>query len=743
MEPLAESDPDAIGSYRLVARLGAGGMGRVYLARSLSGRLLALKTILSVRADDPRFRARFRREVEAAKAVSGLFTAPVVAADPDAEPPWLATAYVPGPSLSAAVRRHGPLPVEASLALAAGLAEALLAVHAAGLVHRDLKPSNVLLAADGPRVIDFGIVHTLEHSRITAGIVGTPGYMSPEQAADGDGEPLGPVSDVFSLGATLYFAATGRPPFGTGSPAVVLYRVVHDTPDMGPVPPRLRDLVSRCMAKDPGERPSPREILALVGPALPGGHGWLGAPHDTMIEEYAPEPSPSPPAAETRPAPAPSDDPPRSPPIPQQRRRPPPPVPPGRWARAVRTAVLSLLALGLITTFAVQCVPRSGDENGRPGNARAPAGFRPWSAEVGVTRPLVANGLVYGRDTAYDALTGRVRWRYGGEVLGVVGSTLLLYRDGAVHAGDAVTGAQRWQKADDRWSCPPDRLAGGSIIAAYGYGKGDTQQEERLRGIDPASGRTLWSRSVDGDGCPTVTGGRAYVQTSRRLTSVDGESGRVWTESVRSDRSLRLLAADDTTAFVLDEPLTDVQQSSRHIRAFAAGTGEQRWSVPLDGLVGIVTFTSSALLVTHKASTLALAKKDGARLWQGSWTVGGTWTVGGRLPFPTGDIALTENKLIGVEAHDLAARRPLWDWEREPRPKVLAADRHVVAIRSSESNFLNLLEDDYLTVLDLRTGRQIWRRETAVDHAVLAAGVLYTVREGRLTAIEAATGAGS
>ena len=233
MEPLAPSDPARIASYELLARLGAGGMGLVYLARSPGKRLVAVKVIHTHLTDDPRFLWRCRREVEAARSVSGFYTAPVIDADTDSRPAWLATAHVAGPALDAVVRTRGPLPGRTVTALAAALAEALKAIHAAGLVHRDLKPSNILLAEDGPRVIDFGIVHAADGADTTGGLIGTPGYMSPEQVDD---EDIGPASDVFSLGGVLHFAATGRPPFGTGDIRAVLHRVLTQDPDLARVP---------------------------------------------------------------------------------------------------------------------------------------------------------------------------------------------------------------------------------------------------------------------------------------------------------------------------------------------------------------------------------------------------------------------------------------------------------------------------------------------------------------------------
>ena len=257
-------------------------MGRVFLGVSAGGRPVAVKVIRAELAADPDFRIRFGREVAAARRVSGVFTAMVVDADVDGPAAWLATAYVPGPSLAEAVADHGPLPAESLLALAAGLAESLSAIHAAGVVHRDLKPSNVLLAEDGPRVIDFGISRAVESTALTqAGlVVGSPGFMSPEQAA---GYDVGPPSDIFNLGAVLAFAATGQGPFGAGTSAALLYRVVHGSPNLDQVPPEVRPLIERCLAKDPRQRPTADGLLAEVGALQPTAN-WLPA---SIIRAFA------------------------------------------------------------------------------------------------------------------------------------------------------------------------------------------------------------------------------------------------------------------------------------------------------------------------------------------------------------------------------------------------------------------------------------------------------------------------
>ncbi|MFF7024146.1 serine/threonine-protein kinase [Streptomyces klenkii] len=267
MEPLQAEDPQVIGVYRLLGRLGAGGMGRVYLGRSAGGRTVAVKVVHPHFALDDQFRARFRREVEAARRVGGAWTAPVLDAGPDAPVPWVATGYVAGPSLTEAVLATGPQPERTVRALGAGLAQALAAVHALGLVHRDVKPSNVLLALDGPRLIDFGIARATDGtaSLTATGVsVGSPGYMAPEQIL---GQAVTGAADVFSLGAVLAYAATGEPPFPGDSAAVLLYKVVHEPPVLGlALAGDVRSLVESCLAKDPAARPAPREIAAALAP---------------------------------------------------------------------------------------------------------------------------------------------------------------------------------------------------------------------------------------------------------------------------------------------------------------------------------------------------------------------------------------------------------------------------------------------------------------------------------------------
>lgn len=280
IRPLAAGDPARIGPYPLLGRLGAGGMGRVYLARSGGGRTVAVKVVHEEHIANGEFRARFRREIEAARRVGGRYTAPVLDADADAESPWVATGYVPGPSLEQAVREHGPLPAESVHALAEGLLRALRGIHAAGIVHRDLKPSNVLLTVDGPRVIDFGIARALQVSvesllTSTGMVIGSPGFMAPEQIL---GEETGPGADVFSLGCVLMYAATGRLPFGAGvsNQHAVMFRIVQSPPDLAAVTDTpLRELIERCLTKSAAERPGVDVLLEGLTPSVAPHGAWL------------------------------------------------------------------------------------------------------------------------------------------------------------------------------------------------------------------------------------------------------------------------------------------------------------------------------------------------------------------------------------------------------------------------------------------------------------------------------------
>ncbi|MEU2451583.1 protein kinase [Streptomyces sp. NPDC012765] len=395
---LSAEDPHEIGGYRLHARLGSGGMGVVYLAYTPGGRPIALKAVRREFAADPEFRERFAQEVASARRIHGLFTAQVVDSGEDEQTPWLATAYVPGPSLHQVVQRHGPLPVRTVLLLVAGIAEAIQEIHRVGVVHRDLKPANVLIAGDGPRVIDFGIARAADAAALTgAGLrIGTAAFMAPEQAL---GRPVTSATDVFALGALAGFVAGGVPPFGNGPESGALYRVVHEHPDLGRIPRELHELLSWCLAKRPEDRPTTADLIAavrahpLVGPRPQFTEGWLPGP---VLEEvgarrqtpgepagpggtmpYAPTPTPT-----QLPGPAPALTP--AGPVRRDRRR-------GRS----RLPVLALAAAALLAcgggAYWFGFPPEEPDPAGEPatGAPRTPAasGYVPGYVQTALTAP--------------------------------------------------------------------------------------------------------------------------------------------------------------------------------------------------------------------------------------------------------------------------------------------------------------------------------------------------------------------
>ncbi|GAA1581290.1 hypothetical protein GCM10009764_00260 [Nocardia ninae] len=286
VKPLGRHDPRTAGRHRLIAVIGQGAMGRVLLGRAPDGRLVAVKMIHRHLAKNPEFRARFRLEVQASQRVTGAYTAAVMDADPEAEAPWLASVFVPGPSLRDAIDQHGPMSLGGLRLLTAGLGSALLEIHRAGMIHRDLKPSNVLLAQDGPRVIDFGIARALEADlqlTSTGTLVGSPAFMSPEQAS---GNELSTASDVFSVGAMLVMAATGESPFLGASAPQTLYNVVHHHPDTSRVPAPLRPIVAACLDKNPAHRPAPRQLIDSVAD-ITARSGWSAGVRRQITQDRA------------------------------------------------------------------------------------------------------------------------------------------------------------------------------------------------------------------------------------------------------------------------------------------------------------------------------------------------------------------------------------------------------------------------------------------------------------------------
>ncbi|MFG1697942.1 serine/threonine-protein kinase [Nonomuraea sp. NPDC049309] len=363
LKPLEASDPREVGGYRLLARLGTGGMGRVYLGRSKGGRPVAVKVIHPYLAEDTQFRRRFEAEVAAVRRVGGIHTVQVVDASPDADPPWLVTEYVAGPSLREAVSEHGAFSTAAAVAgLGAGLAEGLMAIHARGIIHRDLKPGNVLLGQDGPRIIDFGIARALDAtSQTTRSVVGTPGFMAPEQL---QGRDAGPAGDVFCLAAVLAFAATGRGPFGQGPVEVLGYRIVNEQPDLTGVPEPLLPLIAAGLAKNPDDRPGLEVFLERCSALAEDGKAALPEPVTTMIGERV---------AESELLASPAQD------VPGNRRR---LAPPARMAVVVATIVLAVLASVAAVAIGNGLGTAVTSKTATDASPRTPAPEAPLSFEV-------------------------------------------------------------------------------------------------------------------------------------------------------------------------------------------------------------------------------------------------------------------------------------------------------------------------------------------------------------------------
>ncbi|MGK5533373.1 serine/threonine-protein kinase [Streptomyces sp. URMC 129] len=391
---LEPGDPREVAGYRLQARLGAGGMGSVYLSYTRGGQPVAIKVVRAEFAQDPEFRRRFESEVRAARRVQGVYTVPVLDSNTEGAAPWLATAFVPGLSLSDAVRTHGPLPVETVLLLVGGVAEALQSIHGAGIIHRDLKPGNVLLAADGPKVIDFGIARAADATALTGADVrvGTPAYMAPEQIT---GAPATPATDVFALGLITHYAATATHPFGEGTAHAVMYRIAQSPPDLTAAPPALRDLITSCLTKDPAARPTPSEVIDACRALSPGQtlrreESWLPHPVATEVTSRvnAAPPVPSTPPTPRTPTRSPEPSvPPSAASAPTA--APAPTDPPGRVRRRVAplvaaTAVVAAVAGGLLVSL-LDLGDGDSPDDGAPDTAQtsAPTGEGPGNDEAG------------------------------------------------------------------------------------------------------------------------------------------------------------------------------------------------------------------------------------------------------------------------------------------------------------------------------------------------------------------------
>ncbi|MBM7441380.1 protein kinase [Streptomyces sp. HB132] len=573
--PLREDSPRHVGRYTVLARLGAGGMGEVFLGqRDGSGDdvvPVAVKTVRRDVAQDPGFRQRFRREIEVARSVTGPALAPVLDGDADAEVPWLAIGYVAGPTLSAAVRRSGALAEEEVRMLGAELARALETVHAAGVVHRDVKPGNVLLAADGPRLIDFGIARGAGATPLTttSRMIGSPAFMSPEHVA-GSGRVV-PASDVFCLASVLCFAATGRDPFGDGPVAAVLYRVKYVEADLDGVPDALRAVLQDCLVADPSARPTPAVLAARLAPE--GSVGWPG-PVAAHIAEYERElasvralggplppgytptqgatasrtPEDRPPAQGAGPAPdrlsAESPGPTPVDQLPTQG----PGLPPGpvadRPARRRRLLGAALVAVVLAGAAAGGLLAaRDADGGGSSAAPSGPAGWKAWHATFSGT-PL---GCAAGQDVvvcrtadgSYEALSaadGKNLWTYeaveeqgdgdarispSGQFFMPGGSTLPVVRGDSVYfatgnrllAVDALTGTSRWEARTGGAHMPESspQVADGLVFADIG----DLPDGSEIAAFDVRDGTEKWRKPLVGEGLAKAQRGNFWPLGAR------------------------------------------------------------------------------------------------------------------------------------------------------------------------------------------------------------------------------------
>ncbi|MGC5542348.1 protein kinase domain-containing protein [Streptomyces griseus] len=737
--PLLPGDPQRLGSIRLLGRLGAGGMGTVYLGRTPGGLTVAVKTVHEHLAADPHFRERFRREAAAARAVTGAHTAAVLDADPESARPWLATAYLPGVTLRHAVAATGPLEPAAVRSLGAALAEALEAVHRAGLVHRDLKPSNVLITADGPRVIDFGIARAIsDHGLTGAGdVIGTPGFISPEQIT---GTVVTGAADVFALGAVLVFAATGDSPFGSATPAVLLYRAVHEEPGLTEVPEEVREVVTACLAKDPGRRPTVGQVLrattdprpplwwrtdplrslvlgeaAEPAPGKPAEEdGGLGAStpesapetrpatvggHDTAAPETAPTtggghdataPKTQPATGPTQPATAPA--PARTRPLPS-----PPPTVTGEGQAARRGELarrgLLLAGGGGLASLLTYAFLRGGEDE-REQRVEDPLRVRP-----GGTRPGALRWTLAPEDdrTTVDAL------RVAGDALLVHG---VAARDvGGVGGGGGYVTARRVRDAGRRWLADAEETAptqwgvSGSVLAAADVG---------LDAVDLATGTAhgtraerptpLWFTVASGvliSGSATVNG------DGPTLNAVDLRTGaRRWTGGT----------AEARPPAVLDRSVLLADDGGDDIRCVDAVSGELRWTY--EGFEGPM----AALAAVSEAGCFALLGGGGALHFVRARDGGRLATAvlkGGASSGSSALAAVGSTVLVAtggrVHAYAPTTGRPLWSADTVGLDTSWPAGTGGVrAPVTAGGSLLHWARAGVLQCLDLRSGEERW-----------------------------------
>ncbi|MER5829995.1 serine/threonine-protein kinase [Streptomyces sp. NPDC002130] len=666
--------PEYAGHYRLESTLGSGGMGIVHLARSTSGMKLAVKVVHAAFARDPEFRGRFRQEVAAARQVSGAFTAPVVDADPEAERPWMATLFIPGPTLSEHVKRNGAMSPAELRRLMAGLAEALRDIHRVGVVHRDLKPSNVLLAEDGPKVIDFGISRPKDSElrTETGKLIGTPPFMAPEQFRRP--REVGPAADVFALGSVMVHAATGRGPFDSDSPYVVAYQVVHDEPDLTGVPESLAPLVLRCLAKEPEERPTPDELMRELRSVAASYDTQAFIPAQRTGDMPKPEPRPQPRVTE------------------HERRF---------WKHPGWWPLAGAGLLGLATVAALTSVHLLGGDDPTPAGGSEPrttaAGFTPWETTSAPERGTPQ--CSYGEGTLVCAQTGRV------------------------FALDPSDGRPLWRRTVATTQGGRPVVSGGLVQPALDRGA-------RLEAFEPGSGSTRWQQTV-----PSYSGlahaGDVLLVTGvdGTVTGVDSASGRTkWNHRIQGHQAPYFASfAGDPLAYGTS---TSDDGSSTRVTAVAPDTGEVRWDVRLEGSLrpvgvvdGSVLFVSVDAVYGSAKALVRYTPDDGASR-QVKLPVAleqPQAMVRGNLVYLTGD----GGSLVAV---DMEARKHMWSLETAvTRGSAPVADGRYVYFSAPDGRLLGVdaREGRVLGQTPPRLGTHSDRIADVVPAPVLADGRLY------------------
>ncbi|MFF8563439.1 PQQ-binding-like beta-propeller repeat protein [Streptomyces albidoflavus] len=685
---LRGSDPAEIGGYPLEARLGSGGMGTVFLARTSSGRPVAIKLIHQQFAGDEEFRIRFRQEVAAARRVSGAFTAAVVDAAPEAEQPWMATTYIEGQTLAQHITAAGPLDGAELRRLAIGLAEALRDIHRVGVVHRDLKPSNVVLSAEGPRVIDFGISRAADQQTLTmtGRVIGTPPFMSPEQLQAPRG--VGPASDIFSLGTLLVYAATGSGPFDADSPYMTAYQVVHEEPSLGAVPEALRTVVGACLDKEPAGRPSADALLVLLRdlPADLGGAGptgtHAGRTRDVITQHHDALPTPVPTAA-AEPGTAGSGT------SVGRRLR-------NRWRPVLAAAVAVAAIAGGVA--ALQSGDQTGGDGGDKGGnvaepgASLPAGFAPWHTTV-------AGGRADIPDELRCVARGEALFCGGG---GVVATRV-----------DARDGSRAWTAKSPGVPVQGVSLAGATedTVVGYRFAAEDAPQdpESEVVALDAESGRELWSAptgaqstAVTGRNQDAVVSGSVVLMVdaaNSRLEARNARSGEVtWATPFPSGTRCAPVPAGSRPLVMCapDAELADSKVSHPVVHPLDRASGK---------LGGPVAVKGPAVVVGDADGELVLLQEH----WEG--------------PAITG--------YDGIARVDPASREVAYARLKDTYAGTPGMADGVVHLSGATGR---------ITALDPATGREKWARQTAVEGAsgpTAGEGALYfSSATGRVVALD-------